>query len=98
MHETFYEGHEKIKLNPNASDKKSIVFLYAVYLIGNSEEKELNDVILQKIVKEGLPNVSNGEFIVNDEIENSLKKKMMEDENYSDTLERGAEKVLNWRN
>lgn len=98
VHETFYEGHEKIKLNPNASDKKSIVFLYAVYLIGNSEEKELNDVILQKIVKEGLPNISNGEFIVNDEIENSLKKKMMEDENYSDTLERGAEKVLNWRN
>lgn len=96
VNETFYEGHEKIKINTNTSNKKSIVLFYTVYLIGVSEEKELNDSILQKILREGLPNLSGDEFVVDDETEKNLKKTIIENENYSDILERGAEKVLNW--
>lgn len=69
-----------------------------VYLIGISEEAELNDRVLQKIIKEGLPNLSNEEFIIDDEMESKLKRTMMEKDNYSDILEKGAEKVINWKN
>lgn len=71
---------------------------YVVYLIGISEEAELNDRVLQKIIKEGLPNLSNEEFIIDDEMESKLKRTMMEKDNYSDILEKGAEKVINWQN
>ena len=69
-----------------------------VYLIGISEEAELNDRVLQKIIKEGLPNLSNEEFIIDDEMESKLKRTMMEKDNYSDILEKGAEKVINGKN
>ena len=48
--ETFYQGHEKIRLNPY-SNKKAVVLFYAVYLIGKSKEEVLDDSILQKILK-----------------------------------------------
>ena len=98
MNETFYEGHETIRLNPDASNKKATVLFYVVYLIGISEEAELNDRVFQKIIKEGLPNLSNEEFIIDDEMESKLKRTMMEKDNYSDILEKGAEKVINWQN
>lgn len=98
VNETFYKGHERIRLNPDSSDKKAIVLFYAVYLIGISEVEKLNDAVLQKILKDGFPNLSNNSLIVDDEMENNLKKMMMEDENYADALEKGAEKVMNWIN
>lgn len=98
VNETFYKGHETIRLNSDSSNKKATVLFYIIYLIGISEEAELNDTILQKIIKEGLPNLSKEEFIVDDEVESNLKRIMMEDENYSDVLERGAEKVMTWQN
>ena len=55
-------------------------------------------MVLQKIIKEGLPNLSNEEFIIDDEMESKLKRTMMEKDNYSDILEKGAEKVINWQN
>ena len=36
--------------------------------------------------------------MVDDEIESNLKRIMIEDEEYSDILEKGAEKVINWKN
>lgn len=98
VNETFYKGHEKIRLNQNSSNKKAIVLFYVVYLIGASEEEKLNDEILQKIIKKGLPNISGKEFVVDDETENALKRIMMEDEKYSDILEKGAEKIIAWQN
>lgn len=98
VNETFCEGHETIRLNPDTSNKKATVLFYVVYLIGISEEAELNDRVLQKIIKEGLPNLSNEEFIIDDEMESKLKRTMMEKDNYSDILEKGAEKVINWKN
>lgn len=98
VNETFYKGHETIRLNPDSSNKKATVLFYVIYLIGISKEAELNDMVLQKIIKEGLPNLTNEEFIVDDEMESNLKRIMMETENYSDVLEKGAEKVRNWQN
>ena len=98
VNDTFYKGHEKIRLNPNSSNKKSTVLFYVIYLIGISEDEELSDAVLQKIIKKGLPNQYSEEFLVDDEMENNLKKIIMEDENYSDILEKGAKKVINWQN
>lgn len=67
-------------------------------MIGISEEEKLDDEILQKIIKKGLPNISGEEFVVDDDIESNLKRIMIEDEEYSDILEKGAEKVINWKN
>lgn len=98
MNETFYKGHETIRLNPDTSNKKTTVLFYVVYLIGISEEAELNDMVLQKIIKEGLPSLTNEKVIVDDEMESNLKRIMMETEKYSDILEKGAAKVMNWQN
>lgn len=98
VNEIFYEGHEKIRLNPQSSNKKATILFYSVYLIGLSQEICLDDRILQKILKEGLECAADAEFIVDDEMENKLKNIMMSDKNYSDVLEKGAEKVKNWKN
>ncbi len=98
VNETFYDGHERIVLNPYTSNKKAIVMFYAVYLIGISKEEILDDKILQKILKEGLTCSANGDFIVDDDTENRLKSIMMKNENYSEILEIGAAKVMNWKN
>lgn len=98
VNETFHQGHEKIRLNPHTSNKKAVVLFYAVYLIGKSKEEILDDRILQKILREGLPNLNGESFIVDDEMENKLKQIMMEDVKYSDVLEAGAEKIMNWQN
>ena len=95
--ETFYQGHEKIRLNPY-SNKKAVVLFYAVYLIGKSKEEVLDDSILQKILKKSLLNLNGESFIVDNEMENKLKQIMMEDVKYSDVLEIGAEKIMNWQN
>lgn len=97
VNETFYQGHEKIRLNPYTSNKKAVVLFYAVYLIGKSKEEILDDRILQKILREGLQNLNGEAFIVDNEMENKLKQIMMEDEKYSDVLEVGAQKIMNWQ-
>lgn len=73
MSETFYDGHEKIMLNLQSSNKKSTVMLYAIYLIGISKEEKLDDKILQKILKEGLPCSADGEFSADDTVEKIFK-------------------------
>ena len=98
VNETFHQGHEKIRLNPHTSNKKAVVLFYAVYLIGKSKEEILDDRILQKILREWLPNLNGESFIVDDEMENKLKQIMMADAKYSDVLEAGAEKIMNWQN
>lgn len=37
VNEIFYEGHEKIRLNPQSSNKKATILFYSVYLIGLSQ-------------------------------------------------------------
>lgn len=98
VNEKFYEGHEKIRLNPQSSNKKATILFYSVYLIGLSQEICLDDRILQKILKAGLDCAANAELIVDDEMENKIKNIMMSDKNYSEILEKGAEKVKNWKN
>lgn len=78
-------------------NKKEIILFFAIYLIGLSKEENLNNKILQEILKEGLPCTTKGELIVDNEMENNLKKRIMSDQNYSDVLEKGAVKVINWQ-
>lgn len=98
VNETFYEGHEKIRLNTQSSNKKATVLFYSIYLIGMSEEERLDDKILQEILNEGLSCSANAEVVVDDEMEKNLKSIIMADEGYSDVLEKGAAKVINWQN
>lgn len=97
VNEIFYEGHKPIQLNTQVKNKKEIILFFAIYLIGLSKEENLNNKILQEILKEGLPCTTKGELIVDNEMENNLKKRIMSDQNYSDVLEKGAVKVINWQ-
>ena len=96
--ENFPKGHEPIVLNSNTSNKKATVMFYAVYLVGVSEVEDLNDSILQKILKSGFPGITAGEMVITDEREIQLKKMMMDNKNYAEVLEKGAEKIRNWDN
>lgn len=98
VNEMFSEGHKPIQINPHTSNKKYTVLFYAIYLIGLSNEDELGDKVLQKILKEGFPCENDGKVIINDEMEIKLKNIILETENYSDILEKGANRVKNWNN
>lgn len=98
VNETFYEGHQEIKLNPNSTNKKAVVLFYAIYLIGKSDENVLNDRILQKILKEGFSCTNGEDVVISDEMECKLKDIMLNDFNYSEILEKGATKVKDWKN
>ena len=74
------------------------MLFFAIYLIGMSKQERLDDKILQEILQEGLSCSVDAEFVMNDQMEKELKSKMMTDENYSDVLEKGAVKVINWIN
>lgn len=93
--ENFPEGHDPIVLNSKTKNRKATVMLYAVYLVGLSEVKDLNDNILQKILKRAL-NITSGEIAITDEIEIRLKKEMMDNKNYAEVLEKGAVKIQKW--
>lgn len=96
--ENFPQGHEPIVLNSRTSNKKATVMFYAVYLVGKSEVEYLNDSILQKILKSGIPGITAGEMIITDEMEIQLKKMMMDNKNYAEVLEKGADIIKKWRN
>lgn len=98
VNETFPEGHLQIQLNPYSHNKKTTVLFYAVYLVGLSDIEKLDDNTFQQLLREGLPSYNGEELVITDEIEQQLKTQIMETENYSDILEKGALIIKRWDN
>ena len=92
VNEVFSEGHSLIRLNFNAHNKKAIIFFYIVYLVGLNNIDKLNDDMFQHIIREKLPY----QKIITDEIEQQLKNQIMENNNYPNILERGANIIKQW--
>lgn len=98
VNETFSEGHSPIQLNPYTHNKKATVLFYAVYLVGLSDIDKLDDNTFQHLLRERLPFYNGEELVVTDEIEQQLKTQIMETDNYSDILEKGAHIIKQWNN
>lgn len=98
VNETFSEGHSPIQLNPYTHNKKATVLFYAVYLVGLSDIDKLDDNTFQNLLRERLPFYNGEELVVTDEIEQQLKTQIMETDNYSDILEKGAHIIKQWNN
>ncbi|WP_298527914.1 hypothetical protein [uncultured Ruminococcus sp.] len=98
VQENFFDGHSKIIINPHSSNKKAIIMLYSVYLIGLSEEKVLDDSSLQRIISKGFSCKAGEEIKVDDDLEKHIKNIMLSDNDYSEILEQGAKKIINWQN
>lgn len=94
----FPEGHTPIKLNPHGSNKKETMLFYVVYLVGLSGIDELNENIFQHLLREKLPFPDMNNIIITDESERQLKSQIMETNNYSDILEKGALIIKHWDN
>ena len=94
--EVFNEKDKKIEINPNGTNRKYIIFLYVVYIIGLSDYDELSDNILQKIVREKFI-CDNNKIDCDKEYLNKLKNEILLNKEYQKILKKGAEKVENWK-
>ena len=94
----FVEGHSPIQLNPHTNDKNSILLFYVVYLVGSSNINKLNDNIFQNLLREHLSLYKSEELVVTNEITSQFKKKILENDNYPDILEKGAHIIKQWNN
>ena len=94
--EYFSDGHEPIRLNPNASNKKTTLLFYILFVIGRDNIECINDKSLQEIVKKALDMGVKSELIVTDELEKKLQNEMLSTEGYGDMLEKGAKVIKNW--
>lgn len=95
--EYFSDGHEPIILNPNSSNKKTVLFFYILFVIGRDNIEHIDDRSLQDIAKKALDMGVKSELIVTDEIEEKLQREMLSTEGYSDLLEKGAEVIKKWK-
>ena len=95
--EYFYEGHEPIKLNPVSTNKKITFFLYILFAIGLSGMQTIDDSGLQEIAKRALGIGANTEFVINNEVEKNMREIIVDTDNYSEILEKGADVIKEWR-
>ena len=94
--EYFSDGHESIRLNPNASNKKTTLLFYILFVIGRDNIECIDDKSLQEIAKKALDMGAKSELIVTDELEKKLQNEMLSTEGYGDMLEKGAKVIKNW--
>lgn len=94
--EYFSDGHEPIILNPNSSNKKTVLLFYILFVIGRDNIEHIDDKSLQDIAKKALDMGVQSELIVTDEIEKKLQSEMLATKGYSDLLEKGAEVIKRW--
>lgn len=94
--EYFSDGHEPIRLNPNASNKKTTLLFYILFVIGRDNIECIDDKSLQEIAKKALDMGVKSELIVTDELEKKLQNEILSTEGYGDILEKGAEVIKKW--
>ena len=92
----FYDGHAKIILNPNTSNKKTTVLFYTVFLVGKSGIKELDDNKFQSLLRENFTHLIGDQIVITDDLEKQLKNEMLNVSKYSDILENGAKIIMKW--
>lgn len=92
----FYDGHAKIKLNPNTSNKKTTVLFYTVFLVGKSGIKDLDDNKFQSLLRENFTHLIGDQIVITDDFEKQLKNEMLNVSKYSDILENGAKIIMKW--
>lgn len=95
--EYFYEGHEPIKLNPVSTNKKTTFFLYILFVIGGSGIETIDDNGLQEIAKGALCLGTDTEFVINSEVEKNMREIIVNTDNYSEILEKGADVIKEWK-
>lgn len=71
--EYFSDGHESIRLNPNASNKKTTLLFYILFVIGRDNIECIDDKSLQEIAKKALDMGAKSELIVTDELEKNCR-------------------------
>lgn len=96
VNDYFCAGHEPIKLNPSTSNKKVTFLFYAVFVVGQSDVKTLDDSLFQRLMKEKFSLNGNNDITVTDELETQIKKDMLDTPGYSDILERGVKIIKEW--
>lgn len=96
VNDYFCAGHEPIKLNPSTSNKKVTILFYAVFVVGQSGVKTLDDSVFQRLIKEKFSLNGDNDITVTDELEMQIKKDMLDTPGYSDILERGAKIIKEW--
>lgn len=94
--DNFKNRTEPLKINPKATDKKTFFLLYILMEIGKRNITNMNDRLLQRLVKEIFEINTNNEIIVNDELEEKIKTNILSTENYSQFIQKGADIVLRW--
>ncbi len=95
--EYFYEGHEPLKLNPVSTNKKTTFFLYILFAIGVSGIETIDDSGLQEIAKRALCLGADTEFVINNEVEKNMREIIVNIDNYSEILEKGADVIKEWK-
>lgn len=95
--EYFFDGHEAIRLNPDSSNKKTLFLMYILFIIGRNNIENIDDNLLQRIVKEALGMGMENELVVTDEMEKKLQGEIVSTEGYSELLEKGAEVIKRWK-
>lgn len=96
--EYFKEGHELIRLNPEASDKKATFMFFVLFLIGKSNDYSIDDKKLQEYVIEYFQLQGNTEITITDKLEKELAEIILKEPNYSQIIEHGADIVKKWNN
>lgn len=82
----------KKELNPKASNKKGIFLFYMLYVVGKNEEiKSLLD--LNTFLRR---NFGEGEIQVTEESASRFLKEMLNDNNYIERIQHGADKIEEW--
>lgn len=87
---------EPIHLNSTAINKEDVFMMYVLFIIGKNALKSIGDYVLQSLIKEALHLKAGEEIIISDKIEESLKREILENENYSSYIAHGADLVSVW--
>ncbi|OBY76451.1 hypothetical protein BBG47_27055 [Paenibacillus sp. KS1] len=86
----------EIQLNPNGTDRKGIFMFYILYLIGKGKCESIDINKINELVNREVKEKFKNQYVINDEVCETLKKIMMKDKDYSTYILKGAKVVNEW--
>ncbi|WP_026859783.1 hypothetical protein [Jeotgalicoccus psychrophilus] len=89
--EFFEDFDQEVRLNPNSDNSKGILKLYMIFLVGHSENNIENLSDLQKVIQTKISSE-----IVNEDVISKLYSEIISQENYSDILINGGQRINRW--
>lgn len=96
VNDNFKNRTEPLKINEKATDKKTFFLLYILMKIGEKNITSMNDNLLQQLAKETFEVSADNEVKITDELEEHIKRNILETVNYSDLIQKGADTVQKW--